>query len=185
MEIEKTPLGGCYLIKPKIFSDERGFFFESYNAEKFTNLVGVSTNFVQDNQSSSTYGVIRGLHYQLAPYAQAKLVSVLQGEVLDVCVDIRKNSPTYGKSFSVFLNEENKFQLYIPRGFAHGFAVTSKHAVFQYKCDNYYNPKAERGIIYSDNTLNIDWQIPKEQVIISEKDKNHLPLNEAEHNFIF
>lgn len=185
MEIEETYLRGCFLIKPRVFRDERGFFLESFNSKKFSELTKISPNFVQDNQSSSVYGVLRGLHYQLQPYAQAKLVSVIQGEVLDVCVDIRKGSPTYGKSYSVLLNEENKYQLYIPRGFAHGFAVTSKNAIFQYKCDNYYNPDSESGIIYSDPTLGIDWQIPESKIIISEKDKKLLSIEKAENNFIF
>lgn len=185
MKVEETYLEGCFLIKPMIFNDKRGFFFESFNAQKFFDLTGTSPNFIQDNQSSSSYGVLRGLHYQLAPYAQAKLVSVIQGEVLDVCVDIREGSPTYGKSFSILLNEDNKFQLYIPRGFAHGFVVTSPQAIFQYKCDNYYAPDHESGIIYNDPELQIDWGINTEKLIVSEKDKNLLPLRNAKNNFIY
>lgn len=185
MNIDETYLKGCFLIKPKVFNDNRGFFFESFNAQKFFDLTGVSPNFVQDNQSSSSYGVLRGLHYQMAPFAQAKLVSVIQGEVLDVCVDIRQGSPTYGKSFSISLNEQNKYQLYIPRGFAHGFVVTSAQAIFQYKCDNYYAPTKESGIIYNDPELQIDWKIKTEKLIVSEKDKYLLPLKEAKNNFIY
>jgi len=185
MEIENTYLEGCFLIKPKVFRDARGFFYESYNAQKFSDQIGFTPNFVQDNQSASVYGVLRGLHYQLEPYAQAKLVSVIQGEVLDVCVDIRKGSPTFGKSYSVLLNEDNKYQLYIPKGFAHGFAVTSKTAIFQYKCDNFYNPEMEAGIIFNDTSLDIDWQIPTEKMIISDKDQKLLPLDKAKNNFIY
>jgi len=184
MRVEETYLKGCFIIKPRVFKDERGFFYESFNLKKFSELTNISPNFVQDNQSSSVYGVVRGLHFQLQPYSQAKLVSVIQGEVLDVCVDIRENSPTYGKSFSILLNDENKFQLYIPRGFAHGFVVTSKKAIFQYKCDNYYNPEKESGIIYNDPDLGIDWQIPESEMIISDKDRALLPIKKAKNNFI-
>ncbi|UZS00195.1 dTDP-4-dehydrorhamnose 3,5-epimerase [Chondrinema litorale] len=185
MQIEETYLKGCFTIKPQVFKDKRGFFLESFNQKKFTEATGISPNFVQDNQSSSVYGVLRGLHYQLAPYSQAKLVSVVQGEVLDVCVDIRKGSPTFGKSFSLILNEENKYQLFVPKGFAHGFVVTSKTAIFQYKCDEFYNPEMERGIIYNDPEIGIDWGLPDDELIISDKDQKLLPLSKAENNFTF
>jgi len=174
MEIKETYLKGCFVISPKVLNDERGYFFESFNKEKFENETGLNINFVQDNESFSQKGVLRGLHYQEGDYAQAKLVRVIKGKVLDVAVDIRKNSPTYGKHFSIILSEENKKQLFIPRGFAHGFLVLEDHTLFSYKCDNYYNKESERGIIYNDELLNIDWNFPEEQFILSEKD-NHLP----------
>jgi dTDP-4-dehydrorhamnose 3,5-epimerase len=170
MPLISTPIAGLYVIEPQVFADSRGYFFESYNKKNFVEI-GINTEFVQDNQSKSTYGVIRGLHYQAPPFAQAKLVSVNIGSVLDVVVDIRNGSPTYGKSFSVELSADNKKQLFIPRGFAHGFSVLSETAVFFYKCDNYYSKPSERGIIYNDPQLNIDWQIPLDKAIISDKDK--------------
>jgi dTDP-4-dehydrorhamnose 3,5-epimerase len=170
MTIESTPLKGCLIIKPSIFGDSRGYFFESFNQEKFRALTGIDTHFVQDNQSYSTRGVLRGLHLQKGSSAQSKLVSVAKGEVLDVAVDLRSHSKTYGKQFSIRLSGENNLQLYIPRGFAHGFVVLSDEAIFQYKCDNYYDKAAEGGIYYADPDLGIDWLLPYEQLIVSPKD---------------
>jgi dTDP-4-dehydrorhamnose 3,5-epimerase len=170
MNFIPTKLEGCFIIEPKIFNDERGYFFESYNENTFQNAIGKPVRFVQDNQSFSSKGVLRGLHYQTGEYAQAKLVRVLQGEVLDVAVDIRPNSTTYGEYISVLLSAENQKQFFIPRGFAHGFLVLSETATFFYKCDNFYNKESEGGIIYDDISLNIDWKFPKEEFIISEKD---------------
>ncbi len=182
MEIIKTEIPNLLIIKPKLFEDQRGYFFESYNEKQFqTN--GINTKFVQDNQSFSLYGTIRGLHYQLAPYAQTKLVRVLQGKIFDVAVDIRENSPTFGKWFGQELSSENKLQLLIPQGFAHGFSVISETATVLYKCDNLYNQKSERGINYLDKHLNINWKIDKDKIIVSSKD-NILPaLENAEMNF--
>ena len=170
MQVEKTPLQDCYIIHDKIFKDERGYFFESFNQQTFQNSTGLPVAFVQDNQSSSSRGVLRGLHYQTGQHSQAKLVRVLSGEVLDVAVDLRRSSPTFGQSFSIILSETSANQLYIPRGFAHGFAVLSPTAVFFYKCDNFYNKASEGGIIYNDPQLSIDWMIPAIELIISEKD---------------
>ncbi len=182
MEIQKTPIDGLLIIKPNVFKDERGYFFESYNEERFTNN-GILMNFVQDNQSKSSYGVIRGLHYQLNPYAQTKLVRVLQGKIYDVAVDIRKNSPTFGQWFGVELTDDNFKQFLIPKGFAHGFSVLSQVAIVMYKCDSYYNKAAERGIIYNDQLLNIDWKIKTEDILVSEKDKMMDSFEKAEMNF--
>jgi len=182
MEIQKTPINGLLIIKPGVFKDERGYFFESYNKERFLQN-GILMDFVQDNQSKSSYGVIRGLHYQLKPYAQTKLVRVLQGEIYDVAVDLRKNSPTFGKWFGVTLSDENFKQFLIPRGFAHGFSVLSQSAVVMYKCDSYYNKASERGIIYNDESLNIDWKIKPEKVLVSAKDKMLESFDKAEMNF--
>ncbi|RYG22210.1 MAG: dTDP-4-dehydrorhamnose 3,5-epimerase [Chitinophagaceae bacterium] len=170
MEIQETGLKDCLIIKPSVFEDARGYFFESFNQQTFEKATGLSANFVQDNQSYSTYGVIRGLHAQAGDFAQAKLVRVLAGEVLDVAVDIRPDSATYGKHISVKLSAENNLQLYIPRGFLHGFSVLSEAAMFFYKCDNFYNKASEFGIIYNDSQLGIDWQIPESYAAISEKD---------------
>lgn len=170
MTIEQTPLGGCLIIKPVVFGDERGYFFESFNQQKFSNLTGHSTIFVQDNQSYSTKGVLRGLHLQKGESAQAKLVRVVKGEVLDIAVDLRPGSATYGKHFSIKLSDSNHFQLLIPRGFAHGFVVLSENAIFQYKCDNYYDKSAEGGVNYADPDLAIDWILPHEQLIVASKD---------------
>jgi len=170
MNVIASPFEDCFLLKPHIIEDERGYFFESFNQQKFKNATGLSVNFVQDNQSFSSYGVIRGLHSQANDFAQAKLVRVLHGEVLDVIVDARKESATYGKSYSVRLSAENKLQLFVPRGFYHGFAVLSETADFFYKCDNFYNKESERGIYYADPTLNIDWIIDEESRIVTEKD---------------
>ncbi len=172
MNIIKTKIPGLLIIEPKLFVDERGYFFESFNQRDFTSAVGNIT-FVQDNESKSSYGVLRGLHFQLPPYAQSKLVRVIEGSVLDIAVDIRKNSPTYGQYVSVELTGESHRQLFIPKGFAHGFVVLSQQAVFQYKCDEFYHPEAEGAIAWNDPDLAIDWQIPKEDMILSERDKHH------------
>jgi len=170
MKVRETKLRDCFIIEPQVFLDERGYFFESFNLERFEALTGQNGHFVQDNQSASGYGVIRGLHFQKGEHAQAKLVRALEGAVLDVAVDIRRESPTYGEWISVVLSAENKKQLYIPRGFAHGFSVLSPTAVFAYKCDNNYNKASEGGINYKDARLNIDWQIPSEHAVLSLKD---------------
>lgn len=170
MTVLETNLQGCFVIEPKVFEDERGFFFESFNEKQFNKLTHTNTSFVQDNESFSTKGVLRGLHYQTGIYAQAKLVRVVKGKVLDIAVDIRKNSPTFGQYIALELTEKNKKQLFVPRGFAHGFVVLSDTAIFSYKCDNYYNKESEGGIIYNDPTLNIDWQLPEEFLLVSEKD---------------
>lgn len=179
MNFIPTKLQGCYIIEPKIIRDERGYFMESFNEKTFQNGVGQAVHFVQDNQSFSTKGVLRGLHYQTGEHAQAKLVRVLQGEVLDVAVDIRPNSPTFGQYESVLLSEENQKQFFVPRGFAHGFLVLSETATFFYKCDNFYNKESEGGIIYNDETININWQFSLEDLIISEKDKVQPTLENA------
>lgn len=172
MNIIKTDIEGVLIIEPKVFGDDRGYFFESFSQKEFEKKV-CKTTFVQDNESKSKYGVLRGLHFQKPPYAQAKLVRVVKGKVLDVAVDIRKDSPTFGKHVTIELSEENKRQLFIPKGFAHGFAVLSEEAVFQYKCDNYYAPQAEGGILWNDPALNIDWKLRIEDVILSEKDREN------------
>lgn len=178
MEIIKTDIEGAVIIEPLIFNDARGYFFESFSQKEFEEKV-CKTVFVQDNESKSGYGVLRGLHYQKAPFAQSKLVRVIKGSVLDVAVDIRKGSPTFGKHVSVELTEDNHLQFFIPRGFAHGFAVLSEEVVFQYKCDNYYAPQSEGALAWDDPTLGIDWRIPANEVILSEKDKFHPLLDEA------
>lgn len=183
MEITNTNLPGLLIIEPKIFEDSRGYFFESYNKSKLLMLDEIE--FVQDNQSKSVYGTIRGLHYQLEPYAQSKLIRVLDGKILDVVVDLREKSPTYGKTFSIELSCENKKQLFIPKGFAHGFSVLSKTAVVFYKTDQFYNPESERGINYNDPELAIDWKIETEKAIVSSKDKVQPLLKESEKNFKF
>ncbi|GGE59710.1 dTDP-4-dehydrorhamnose 3,5-epimerase [Pedobacter psychrotolerans] len=170
MEIEQTGLKDCIIIKPRVFDDPRGYFFESFNKQTFEEKTGLSGDFVQDNQSYSSYGVIRGLHAQTGAFAQAKLVRVTKGEVLDVAVDARPGSPTYGHHVAVRLSAENKLQLYIPRGFVHGFSVLSETAEFLYKCDNFFNKASETGVIYNDADLNIDWMIPQDQQSVSEKD---------------
>jgi dTDP-4-dehydrorhamnose 3,5-epimerase len=171
MKIKKTPLKDCYIIEPTIFEDERGYFFEKFNEKRFEEETGMNGHFVQDNISKSSYGVLRGLHLQKGEHAQAKLVSCLEGKVLDVAVDLRKDSPTFGKWFSIELTAENKIQLYVPRGFGHGFSVLSETAVFSYKCDNFYNKESEGSVYWNDVGLNIDWQLPPEDIILSEKDK--------------
>jgi dTDP-4-dehydrorhamnose 3,5-epimerase len=184
MEFLSCSLKGLVIVEPTVFEDSRGYFFEAYNQNLFQQN-GVDCNFVQDNQSRSSYGVIRGLHYQLNPFAQSKLVRVLEGEILDVAVDIRKNSATYGQHFSVILSAENKKQLFIPPGFAHGFSVLSSIAIVLYKCDAFYNKQSEAGIRFSDKELNIDWKIQPGKEIISEKDLQLPSLNEATSNFEF
>lgn len=171
MQIVNTPLEGCHIIRPKVFKDNRGFFFESFNEREFCKLLDQNIHFVQDNQSSSSFGVLRGLHFQNGEFAQAKLVRVLQGEVLDIAVDLRPESKTFGKWHSVILSSAKMEQFFIPRGVAHGFVVLSKTADFFYKCDNYYNKEAEGGIHYADPDLAIDWIISKGNLIISDKDK--------------
>jgi dTDP-4-dehydrorhamnose 3,5-epimerase len=178
MKAEETHLKGCFVLYDTLFRDERGYFFESFNAEGFYKATGVKTTFVQDNQSHSFKGVLRGLHFQTGEHAQAKLVRVLKGEVLDVAVDIRKSSPTYGQYFSIKLSEDSHTQLFVPRGFAHGFVVLSDVADFFYKCDNFYNKTAEAGILYNDPRIKINWGVDESNLIVSEKDLQ-LPLMEA------
>ncbi|MBQ5775016.1 MAG: dTDP-4-dehydrorhamnose 3,5-epimerase [Paludibacteraceae bacterium] len=182
MQVIKTPLEGVLVIEPKVFKDSRGFFVETYNEERYMQA-GITARFVQDNMSASTYGVVRGLHFQRPPYTQAKLVSCIEGEVLDVAVDLRKDSPTYGQWYSVLLSAENHRQFFIPRGFAHGFSVLSPTAIFAYKCDNLYHPEADGGLMLNDPTLNIDWQVPEDQMILSDKDKNHPFLKDLDNPF--
>lgn len=170
MIIVPTDLSGCLLIKPKVFRDPRGYFYESFNRASFEAETGLTVDFVQDNEAFSNYGVIRGLHFQRGEYAQAKLVRVITGKVLDVVVDVRVDSPTYGQHIAVELSGENKFQLFIPRGMAHGYAVLENDTRFSYKCDNYYNKESEGGVYYADADLNIDWKIPEGERILSEKD---------------
>lgn len=170
MTLKETKLQGCVILQPKVFEDTRGYFFESFNQNTFNTLIGDNINFIQDNESFSSKGVLRGLHFQTGAYAQAKLVRVIKGNVLDVAVDIRENSKTFGQHVAVELSEDNKTQLFVPRGFAHGFVVLSDTALFSYKCDNFYNKASEGGIVFSDKTLNIDWVFPESQLIISEKD---------------
>lgn len=172
MRLQTTPLKDCYLIMPTLFEDERGYFYEKYNEKIFEKFTGLNGHFVQDNISKSSYGVIRGIHFQEGIHAQAKLVSCLEGRVWDVAVDLRKDSLNFGMWYGAELSSENKLQIYIPRGFAHGFAVLSETAIFAYKCDNYYNKESERGILWNDKDLNVDWKIPKKDIVLSEKDKN-------------
>ena len=170
MEIEKTPLQDCFIVKPDVFEDARGVFCETFNLEVFKRTTGIAVDFVQDNQSISKYGVLRGLHFQKGAMAQAKLVRVIKGKVLDVVVDLRQDSPSFGKQFSLILDDKTNMQLFVPKGFAHGFATLSDNSIFAYKCDNYYDRASEGGIIYNDATLAIDWHLPKEDLLISEKD---------------
>ncbi|HOD41550.1 MAG TPA: dTDP-4-dehydrorhamnose 3,5-epimerase [Candidatus Wallbacteria bacterium] len=179
-----TSLKGVTVFEPAVYNDERGHFFESYNEKQF-NAAGIDAKFVQDNQSFSKHGVLRGLHYQLAPFAQAKLVRVLHGEIFDAAVDIRKGSPNYGKWTGVILSAANKKQMFIPRGFAHGFLVLSDYAEVFYKCDNLYSPAHNAGIIYNDKTININWPIDQEEIILSEKDAVNPALDNAENNFVY
>lgn len=172
MKFIETSINGVFIIEPTIFNDDRGYFYESFREDKFIEKIG-DIRFIQDNEAKSNYGVLRGLHYQKDKYAQSKLVRVVSGSVLDVAVDIRKNSPTYGKYVSVKLSGENKKQFFIPRGFAHGYVVLENNTIFCYKCDNYYAPEHEGSIIYNDPTININWIIPDEHLIISNKDKNN------------
>lgn len=184
MKTIETPLHNLFIIEPAVFEDDRGYFFESYNKSKLAREK-IDIDFVQDNQSKSAYGVIRGLHYQLNPRAQTKLVRVLEGTIYDVAVDVRKNSPTYGKWFGIELSGTNKKQLLIPQGFAHGFSVLSETAIVFYKCDEFYSPESDAGIIYNDPQLNIDWKIPTEKVILSQKDKQLPNFEAAKNNFVF
>ena len=182
MKVIQTEIPGVVIIEPKIFGDSRGYFFESFSEREFIEKVS-NTRFVQDNESKSCYGVVRGLHFQKPPHAQAKLVRVIKGRVLDVAVDIRKGSPTYGKHVAVELTEDNHRQFFIPKGFAHGFAVLSEEAVFQYKCDNYYAPQSEGAVLWNDPDLGIDWGIPEAKVLLSEKDAKHPCLKDADIPF--
>ena len=182
MNIIKTEIEGLVIVEPRVFRDDRGYFYESFSQREFEENV-CRTTFVQDNQSMSSYGVVRGLHFQKPPYCQSKLVRCIKGAVLDVAVDIRKGSPTFGKYVAVELTEDNHRQFFVPRGFAHGFAVLSEVAVFQYKCDNYYNKESEGAIAWNDEQIAVDWRLPSEKVILSEKDKLSKPLAEAEYLF--
>lgn len=182
MEIIETTIKDLLIIKPRVFADARGFFFESYNKKNYEDAE-INISFCQDNQSKSSYGVIRGLHYQLNPNSQSKLVSVVQGAVWDVAVDLRKDSPTFGQWYGVELTEENHLQFLIPQGFAHGFSVISETALFTYKCDDFYSPTLERGVMYNDQFLDIDWKIPVDKAIISDKDLKHPLFKDAEKNF--
>lgn len=182
MEVIKTDIEGVVIIEPRIFKDDRGYFYESFSQREFEEKV-CRTTFVQDNQSKSSYGVLRGLHFQKPPYCQSKLVRCIKGAVLDVAVDIRKGSPTFGKHVAVELTEENHRQFFVPRGFAHGFAVLSEEAVFQYKCDNFYCKESEGAVAWNDPELAIDWRIPAEKVLLSEKDKLNKNIAEADYLF--
>lgn len=186
MKVTKTVISGVFIIEPRIFGDDRGYFFESFNERDFAEKVG-NVDFVQDNESKSRYGVVRGLHFQKPPFAQSKLVRVVSGRVLDVAVDIRKGSPTFGKHVAVELSGENHRQFFMPKGMAHGFAVLSQEAVFQYKCDKFYAPQSEGAIAWNDPALAINWHIPENEVILSEKDKHHPLLSEIADtlDFIF
>lgn len=182
MNIIETNIKEIIIIEPRIFNDARGYFFESFSERDFNSQVR-QVKFVQDNESKSSYGVLRGLHFQKPPFCQSKLVRVIKGAVLDVAVDIRKGSPTFGKHVAVELTEDNHRQLFIPRGFAHGFSVLSDEVIFQYKCDNFYAPQSEGAIAWNDPDLNIDWKIPADRIILSEKDKNHPLLKDADWLF--
>lgn len=187
MEVIKTAIDGVLIIEPRVFKDSRGYFFESFSKREFDEKVGAilghTIDFVQDNESMSSYGVMRGLHFQKMPYTQSKLVRCVRGAVLDVAVDIRKGSPTFGQHVAVELTEDNHRQFFIPRGFAHGFAVLSETAIFQYKCDEFYHPEADGGICIKDESLGIDWKIPIEKAVLSEKDMKHPCLKDAESFF--
>lgn len=184
MPFIKTQFPGLLVFEPKIFEDSRGYFFESYNQKAFSEE-GIEINFVQDNQASSAYGVVRGLHFQNDPFAQTKLIRVLSGSIIDAAVDIRKNSPTYGKAYTILLSAENKKQLLVPKGFAHGYSVISEAAEVFYKCDEFYHKETEGGISWNDPALNIDWQVPVDKIIVSDKDQQHPSLEQHTHNFIF
>ena len=183
MKVIKTNIDGVLIIEPTVFGDSRGYFYESYNKQRFEETTGLDIDFVQDNQSKSCYGVLRGLHFQKPPYAQSKLVRCVRGRVLDVAVDIRRSSPTFGKYIAVELTEDNHRQLFIPHGFAHGFVVLSDEAIFQYKCDNFYHKESEGAIAWNDPEINIDWTIPFDDVILSDKDKVNPLLKDAEWLF--
>lgn len=182
MEVIKTDIDGVVIIEPRLFRDDRGYFFESFSQRDFQEKV-CRTVFVQDNESKSSYGVLRGLHFQKPPYAQSKLVRVIKGAVLDVAVDIRKGSPTFGQHVAVELTEDNHRQFFIPRGFAHGFSVLTDEVIFQYKCDNFYAPQSEGALAWDDPDLGIDWRIPADRVLLSEKDRHHSRLRDAEWLF--
>lgn len=182
MNVIQTPIEGLIIVEPQVFGDARGYFVEAYNEARYA-AAGITARFVQDNQSMSTFGVVRGLHFQKPPYSQAKLVSCLEGSVLDVAVDLRAGSPTYGQHVAVVLSAENHRQFFIPKGFAHGFSVLSERALFAYKCDELYHPEAEGGILLSDPDLHIDWQIPADQMILSAKDTKHPLLKELPQIF--
>ncbi len=184
MELIETAIKDVVILKPKVFEDARGYFFESFSQREFDRLI-YPVNFVQDNESKSSYGVLRGLHFQKPPFPQAKLVRVVRGKVLDVAVDIRKGSPTYGKWVSCELSEDNHYMLFLPRGFAHGFSVLSEEVIFQYKCDNFYHPECEGAVAWNDPALQIDWQIPVEKMILSKKDERNKPLEEMEPCFFY
>lgn len=184
MKIIETTIPGVVIIEPHVFGDERGYFFESYSQSEFERLVG-PVRFVQDNESFSRYGVLRGLHFQKGEFAQAKLVRAVQGEVLDVAVDIRKGSPTFGKYVSVLLSGDNHRQLFIPRGFAHGFAVLSQQALFQYKCDNFYAPQHEGSVAWNDPDIAVDWKLPEQDVVLSQKDSRSPLLKDADELFVY
>ena len=183
IEVIKTDIEGVLIIEPKVFGDARGYFLESFNAKEFAEKTGLNINFVQDNESMSSYGVMRGLHFQRPPFTQSKLGRCVKGDVLDVAVDIRKGSPTYGKWVSCELTENNHRQFFVPRGFAHGFVVLSETAVFQYKCDNFYAPQADGGISILDSSLGIDWKIPTEKALLSDKDTKHALLKDFDSPF--
>lgn len=183
MEIIKTSIDGVLIIEPKVFGDNRGYFFESFNANEFAKKTGVDVTFVQDNESKSKYGVLRGMHFQLPPYTQSKLVRVVKGKVLDVVVDIRKGSPTYGKYEMCELTEDNHRQFFVPKGMAHGFCVLSEEAIFQYKCDDFYHPEAEGAIAWDDSDIAIEWPIAEADVVLSEKDKHHPLLKDFDSPF--
>lgn len=183
INVIKTDIEGVLIIEPKVFGDARGYFLESFNAKEFAEKTGLNINFVQDNESMSSYGVMRGLHFQRPPFTQSKLVRCVRGAVLDVAVDIRKGSPTYGKHVAVELTEDNHRQFFVPRGFAHGFAVLSETAVFQYKCDNFYAPQADGGISILDSSLGIDFKIPTEKALLSDKDTKHALLKDFDSPF--
>ncbi len=185
INVIQTSISGVFIIEPKVFGDERGFFLESFNAREFAEKTGIEVAFVQDNESKSHFGVIRGMHFQLPPYTQSKLVRVVKGKVLDVVVDLRIGSPTYGKYEMCELTEDNHRQFFVPKGMAHGFAVLSDEAIFQYKCDAFYHPEAEGAIAWDDPDLNIQWPIPTEDVVLSEKDKHHIQLKDFESPFVF
>ena len=170
MKVTETKLKGCFIVEPTVFGDHRGYFFESFNQKLFAQKTGLDVHFVQDNQSLSNRGVLRGLHFQQGDYAQAKLVRVVKGRVLDVAVDLRKDSDTYGQHVALELSEKNRIQLFVPRGFAHGFSVLEDQTIFSYKCDNYYNKESEGGIMYNDSDLNIDWKLSDSEILLSEKD---------------
>ena len=180
MKFIRTSIKDVIICEPQVFGDHRGYFFESFRADSLENFLGFKVDFCQDNESKSKYGVLRGLHFQKEPHIQSKLVRVMEGKVLDMAVDLRKGSPTFGQHVAVELSSENRKQMFIPRGFAHGFAVLSETAILAYKCDNYYTPKLERGLLFNDSSLGIDWKLPEKDLILSDKDKNQPSLAKAD-----